>query len=109
MAPRGGAQVVRRLPPEDAVGIGRPDLGRVYGGGVSLQAFDLATGKKLWSRATTAVDPTLHPNHLPPGYRDLERDGSRIWAACACDDLTVSPSKTLSLVKLDTQGNRDTS
>src|SRR5215211_2932643 len=32
-----------------------PNLGRVYGGGVSLSAFDFATGKKLWTRAKTAV------------------------------------------------------
>ena len=85
-----------------------PDLGRVYGGGSSLSAFDFATGAKLWSRATTRVDQSIHSHSPAPGYRDLERDGSTIWAACACDDLSVSPSKALALIKLDTEGNRDT-
>src|SRR5687767_519538 len=33
-----------------------PDLGRVYGGGRSLSAFDFDTGKKLWTRVKTEVD-----------------------------------------------------
>src|SRR5215211_5442454 len=69
-----------------------PDLsapggdGRVYGGGVSLSAFDFATGKKLWTRAKTTVDSTLYPSAPSPSYRDLEldADGQTIWAACAC-------------------------
>src|ERR671917_2453311 len=36
-----------------------PGLGRVYGGGVSLSAFEFATGKKLFTRAKTTVDPTI--------------------------------------------------
>jgi hypothetical protein len=83
-----------------------PDLGRVYGGGRNLQTFDFTTGKMVWSKATTTVDTTIHSHSPGAGYRDLERDGSTIWAACACDDLSVSPSKTLSLLKLDTEGNR---
>ena len=84
-----------------------PDLGRVYGGGVSLQAFDFATGKKLWTRARTTVDQDLRSHYLAAGYRDLERDGSTIWAACACDavaapDGTANPAKAL--VKLDVEG-----
>ena len=86
-----------------------PDLGVVYGGGRSLEAFDFATAKRLWSRATTAVDPSIHSHNPPAGYKDLERDGSTIWAACVCDDLSVSPSKALALVKLDVEGNRDAS
>jgi Ca2+-binding RTX toxin-like protein len=94
-----------------------PDLGRIYGGGVSLSAFDFATGKTLWSRAATKVDQSIHSHNPAAGYRDLELDTSilspegnpTIWAACACDDLSVSPSKTLSLLKLDTEGNRDAS
>ncbi len=38
-----------------------PGLGRVYGGGVSLSAFDFATGKKLWTKAKTTVDPPYVP------------------------------------------------
>src|ERR671911_2677113 len=45
-----------------------PDVGRVYGGGVSLTAFELS-GKKLWSRAQTTVDSSLYPNAPSPSYR----------------------------------------
>jgi hypothetical protein len=86
-----------------------PDLGRIYGGGLYLSAFDVATGKRLWSRAQTFVDQSIHSHNPPVGYRDLERDGSTIWGACACDDLSVSPAKALALVKLNTEGERDTS
>ena len=86
-----------------------PDLGRIYGGGLYLSAFDTTTGKKLWGRAQTFVDQSIHSHNPPVGYRDLERDGSTIWAACACDDLSVSPSKALALVKLSTEGERDSS
>jgi hypothetical protein len=86
-----------------------PDLGRIYGGGGSLSAFDVATGKLLWSRAKTAVDTTIHSHNPSAGYNDLERDGSTIWAACVCDDLSVSPSKAWALVKLSTEGTHDTS
>src|SRR5829696_2974227 len=41
-----------------------PDVGRVYGGGVSLTAFELS-GKKLWSRAQTTVDSSLYPTNAP--------------------------------------------
>jgi hypothetical protein len=86
-----------------------PDLGRIYGGGNYLSAFDVATGNRLWSRAQTFVDQTIHSHSPSVGYRDLERDGSTIWAACVCDDLSVSPSKALALLKLDLEGNRDAS
>jgi hypothetical protein len=86
-----------------------PDLGRIYGGNASLSAFDVTTGKKLWSRAKTAVDQSIHSHDPPAGYRDLERDGSTIWGACVCDDVSVSPSKALALVKLSTEGNGDAS
>src|SRR5918998_6422470 len=36
-----------------------PDLGRIYGGGLSLSAFEFATGKKLWTRVKTTLDPEL--------------------------------------------------
>jgi hypothetical protein len=86
-----------------------PDLGRVYGGGVSLSAFEFATGKKrpLWTRAKTTVDESLYPKVPSPGYRDLERDGSSIWAACACDAVDGNPAK--SLVKLSTEGVHEAS
>jgi hypothetical protein len=83
------------------------DLGRIYGGGLYLSAFDVATGKRLWSRAQTFVDQSIHSHNPPVGYKDLERDGSTIWAACVCDDLSVSPSKALGLLKLSTEGERD--
>jgi Ca2+-binding RTX toxin-like protein len=81
-----------------------PDLGRVYGGGVSLTAFDKDSGKKLWTKAKTTVDTTLYPDAPSPGYRDLELDGKTIWAACACDAVGGKAAKTL--VKLDLQGNQ---
>src|SRR5215213_8315910 len=84
-----------------------PDLGRLYAGGVSLTAFELS-GKKLWTNAKTTVDTTLYPNAPSPGYRDLELDGSTIWAACACDAVGGKPAKVL--VKLRaTDGEQDTS
>jgi Bacterial Ig-like domain/RTX calcium-binding nonapeptide repeat (4 copies) len=86
-----------------------PDLGRIYGGGLYLSAFDVTTGKLLWSRAQTFVDPSIHSHNPPAGYKDLERDGSTIWGACVCDDLSVSPSKALALLKLSTEGERDAS
>src|SRR5215217_3499740 len=86
-----------------------PGLGRVYGGGVSLSAFDFATGTKLWTKAKTTVDPTIRTHDSSPSYRDLEldADGQTIWAACICDAVGGNPAKAL--VKLDTKGNHDTS
>jgi hypothetical protein len=43
-----------------------PGLGRVYGGGRSLSAFDFATGKELWTRAKTSVDPTIRTTASRP-------------------------------------------
>jgi hypothetical protein len=82
-----------------------PELGRVYGGGESLTAFDKDSGKKLWTKAKTTVKTTLYPDAPSPSYRDLELDGQTIWAACACD--TVGGKAAKALVKLDLQGNRD--
>ena len=86
-----------------------PGLGRVYGGGRSLSAFEFATGKELWSRAKTSVDPTLRTHDSKPAYRDLEldADGKTIWAACICDKVDADAAKAL--VKLDTEGNHDAS
>jgi hypothetical protein len=83
-----------------------PDLGKVYGGGVSLSAFDLS-GNKLWTKAKTTVNTALYPDAPTPGYRDLEldADGQTIWAACACDAVDGNPAKAL--VKLNTQGTHD--
>jgi hypothetical protein len=89
-----------------------PDLGRVYGGGESLTAFDFESGAKLWTRAKTTVDQTIRTHFLKEGYRDLERDGSTIWAACGCDTVAAldgTPNPAKALVKLDTEGNHDTS
>jgi hypothetical protein len=85
-----------------------PKLGRVYGGGISLTAFELG-GKKLWSRATITLDQSLPDTHYGPSYNDLELDGngSTIWAACGCDAINANPVRAL--VKLDTEGNHDTS
>ena len=78
-----------------------PDLGRVYGGGVSLSAFEFS-GTKLWTKAKTTVDTSLYPDAPSPSYRDLELDanGQTIWAACACDAVDGNPAKAL--VKLNT-------
>jgi hypothetical protein len=86
-----------------------PDLGKVYGGGVSLSAFDAESGTKLWTRAKTTVDKSLYSASPSPGYRDLEldADGSTIWAACACDTVDGNPAK--GLVKLNTEGRHDPS
>ena len=84
-----------------------PELGRVYGGGRSLSAFDFATGKELWTRAKTSVDSTTRTHDSKPAYRDLELDGKTIWAACICDAVNGNPAKAL--VKLGIKGNPDTS
>jgi hypothetical protein len=76
-----------------------PDLGRIYGGGVSLTAFELS-GRKLWTGAKTTVVTSRYPNAPSPGYRDLELDGQTIWAACACDEVGGTAAKAL--VKLST-------
>src|SRR5215218_7740994 len=83
-----------------------PDLARIYGGGVSLTAFKLGGGK-LWTGAKTTVDSSDYSTNAPsPGYRDLELDGSTIWAACACD--TVEGEEAKALVKLRTDNNPST-
>jgi hypothetical protein len=85
-----------------------PGLGKVYGGGVSLSAFDFTTGKKLWTRAKTTVDSTIRTHASSPAYRDLEldADGQTIWAACVCDAVNGDPAKAM--VKLDIEGDHDT-
>jgi hypothetical protein len=89
-----------------------PDLGRVYGGGVSLSAFELS-GKKLWTEAKTTVDSSDYSTNAPsPGYRDLELDGKTIWAACACDTVDGKEAKALVKLrtdKLSTEGVHDAS
>ena len=82
-----------------------PGLGRVYGGGVSLSAFDFATGKRLWTRARTTVDPSLRTHAVSAAHRDLELDGSTIWSACVCDAVDGNPAKAL--VKLSAEGVHD--
>src|SRR5215218_2404615 len=85
-----------------------PAVGRVYGGGESLTAFE-RSGKKLWTKAKTTVNTNLYPDAPSPSYRDLEldADGETIWAACACD--TVGGKAAKALVKFDLQGNHDAS
>ena len=89
-------------PPKMQSVLAAPGLGRVYGGGVSLSAFEFSSGKKLWSRAKTSVDPSIRSHALGAGYRDLELDGSTIWAACGCDAVEGNPAKAL--VRLSTEG-----
>ncbi|HYQ85453.1 MAG TPA: hypothetical protein VEP28_15860, partial [Rubrobacter sp.] len=86
-----------------------PKLGRVYGGGRSLTAFEFSTGKMLWTKAKTEVDATIRAHDSKPAYRDLEldADGRTIWAACICDKVAGKAAKAL--VKLDTEGNLDAS
>jgi hypothetical protein len=84
-----------------------PALGRVYGGGRSLSAFEFATGKQLWTKAKTSVDPTIRTHDSKPAYRDLELDGKTIWAACICD--AVNGNRAKALVKLTTAGRHLTS
>jgi hypothetical protein len=86
-----------------------PGLGRIYGGGGSLSAFDFATGKKLWTKAKTTVDSTIRTHDSSPAYRDLEldADGRTIWAACICDAVDGKAAKAL--IKLDIEGNHDAS
>jgi hypothetical protein len=84
-----------------------PTLGRVYGGGVDLSAFDASGGQRLWTRAKTTVDPTLRSHATAAAYRDLELDGGTIWAACACDAVDGRPAKAL--VKLSAEGTHDAS
>src|SRR5918998_3384363 len=83
-----------------------PAVGRVYGGGESLTAFE-RSGKKLWTKAKTTVNTNLYPDAPSPGYRDLELDGQTIWAACACDAVGGRAAKAL--VKLSTEGVQDAS
>ena len=79
-----------------------PDLGRIYAGGVSFSAFDVA-GQRLWTKApTTYVSPPGH--NYPASHRDLLRDGSVIWSACICD--TVAGTSSKAIVKFDLEGNR---
>ena len=87
--------------------VGAPDLGRVYGGGDRLSAFEFAKGKRVWSRAKITVDKSLHDRVHEAAYRDLELDGKTIWAACVCDAVNGKPAKAL--VKLSTEGVHDTS
>ena len=42
-----------------------PAVGSVYGGGESLTAFE-RSGKKLWIKAKTTVDPTIRPHDSSP-------------------------------------------
>ena len=95
-------------PPLKSV-LGAPDLGRAYGGGDSLSAFEPAGSKKraLWSRAKITVDKSLHDRVHEAAYRDLELDGKTIWAACVCDAVNGRPAKAL--VKLSTEGGHNAS
>jgi hypothetical protein len=88
--------------------LGAPKLGRLYGGGVSLSAYEFSTGKKLWTKAKTEVE-VMRSHDSKPAYRDLEldADGKTIWAACICDKVGGKAAKAL--VKLDTEGNHDAS
>ena len=90
-----------------------PALGRIYGGGVGLAAFGVPsvptqTVNPLWrDRSKTTVDTSLRSHSITAGYRDLELDGSTIWAACGCDTIDGRPAKALA--KLTTDGAYDSS
>ena len=84
-----------------------PGIGKIYGGGISLSAFDPDTGQELWTRAKTSVDPAIRVHDSKPAYRDLELDGKTIWAACICDKVGSNPAKAM--VKLTTTGRHITS
>lgn len=109
-------EVVRwhNAPTLEAV-LAAPALGRIYGGGLSLSAFDIASTQKLWTRAKTSVDPNLRVHVNTGAYKDLEldgADGSTLWAACVCDfvegtDGVARPAKAL--VKLSPEGVHDAS
>ena len=75
--------------------------GRVYGGGVSLSAFDFDTGEKLWTKSKTSVDPDIRNHSSAPAYRDLLLDGRNIWAACVCDAIDGNRAKALIKLNLD--------
>src|SRR5918999_2503174 len=88
-----------------------PVPGRIYGGGVSLSAFELS-GRKLWTEARNTVSTSRYANAPSPGYRDLELDGQTIWAACACDSVDGKAAKALVKLrtdKLSTEGIHDAS
>jgi putative pyrroloquinoline-quinone binding quinoprotein len=84
-----------------------PKLKRVYGGGISLSAFNSGTGEELWTRARTSINPAIRAHDSKPAYRDLELDGNTIWAACICDAVNGKPAKAL--VKLTNTGRHVTS
>lgn len=87
--------------------LAKPGLGRIYGGGRSLTAFDFQSGEELWTRAEVSANPDLRSGTNAAGYNDLERDGPTIWAACICDAVDGKPAKAM--VKLDNEGNLDAS
>ena len=76
--------------------------------GVSLSAFDFATGKKLWTKAKTTVDPTIRTHDSSPAYRDLELDanGETILGVHLRRG-ERNPAKAM--VKLNIEGNHDAS
>jgi hypothetical protein len=103
-----GAVVKWYNAPTLTAALAAPQLGRLYGGGKSLSAFQIDGGSKpLWTRATTTVDPDLRTHNTTNGYRDLELDNQTIWAACACDSVDGRPAKAL--VKLSAEGTHDPS
>jgi hypothetical protein len=66
-----------------------PELGRVYGGGRSLSAFEFSTGKRLWTKTKTEVavmrthdsKPTATLRSTPTGRRSGLRASATRWAA----------------------------
>ena len=103
-----GAVVKWYNAPKQTAVLAAAQLGRIYGGGKSLSAYQIDGGSKpLWTRATTTVDPDLRTHNTTNGYRDLKLDGSTIWAACVCDAVNGNPSKAL--IKLNTEGLHDAS
>lgn len=85
-----------------------PD-GTVYAGGTSLTRWSGDGRTKLFNAKTkVAIDPGVPGRHnASPGYRDLMWWAGAVWAACGCD--SAGGTNTKALIKLDANGNLDTS
>jgi len=85
-----------------------PD-GTIYAGGTSLTRWSGDGRTKLFKAKTkVAIDPGVAGRHnASPGYRDLMWWAGSLWAACGCD--SAGGINTKAFIKLDANGNLDTS